>query len=44
MRNIKVANDVTATDQAQGDAVERPAFPQALLLKLKGSSNSRGQV
>ena len=31
MRNIKVANDVTARDQAQGDAVERPAFPQALL-------------
>ena len=31
MRNTKVANDVTARDQVQGDAVERPAFPQALL-------------
>ena len=31
MRNTKVANDVTARDQAQGDAVVRPAFPQALL-------------
>ena len=31
MRNTKVANDVTARDQVQGNAVERPAFPQALL-------------
>ena len=31
MRNTKVANDITAREQVQGDGSERPAFPQALL-------------